>query len=137
MLMTDSLEQRTQLTDVVKNARQQYQLLLNFASIASNINSRSRSVTLMRQSERSVTSLQTDDDLSETSVSINNREERKTMTQIAKEYVNDRKRFNVHTAIHYEIMMHEYEMSSNCNVLIEEDKHRYSSFQSISSYCRH
>lgn len=91
----------------------------------------------MQQSEHSVTSSQTDDDFSETSISINNKEERKIMTQIMKKYFNDRKRFNVHTAIHYKIMMHEYEMSSNCNVLIEKDKHRYSSFQSRSSYYHH
>ncbi len=47
------------------------------------------------------------------------------MIQTAKEYFNDRKYSNVHTVIHYKIMMHEYEILNNCNVLIEENKHKY------------
>lgn len=132
MLMTDSLEQRDQLRSVIKKARHQFQLLLKFAAITFNTNSRSRQSTSIEQRERSKISDQ--DERAETSIFVE--EERRIMTQIAKEYFNNRKRSNVHTAIYYEIMMHEYKISSNCNVLIEEDKHRYLSIVSILSYSR-
>ena len=41
-----------------------------------------------------------------------------------KTYRNDQKKSNVHTVVHYEAIKNEYDLSSNCNVLIEENKHR-------------
>lgn len=42
----------------------------------------------------------------------------------AQEYDNDRKRPNMHIALHYEATIKEYGIPSNMNVLIGEDKHR-------------
>ena len=39
-------------------------------------------------------------------------------------YRNDQKRSNVHTVVHYETIKNKYDLSNNCNVLIEENKHR-------------
>ena len=39
-------------------------------------------------------------------------------------YRNDQKRSNVHTALHYEMIKHEYDLFNNCNVLIEKNKHK-------------
>ena len=40
-------------------------------------------------------------------------------------YLNDMKRPNMHTALHYPAITEEYGIPSNCNVLIGEDKHRF------------
>jgi hypothetical protein len=42
----------------------------------------------------------------------------------AVQYVNDTKKPNMHTALHYTTMAQEYALPSNSNVLIGEDKHR-------------
>ena len=53
----------------------------------------------------------------------------------ANQYRNDTKRFNVHVDIHFERIINEYDFFSNCNVLIDENKHRY--FKKIVYYTNH
>src|SRR6202007_2891778 len=40
-------------------------------------------------------------------------------------YLNDIKRPNMHTALHFAILAHEYALPVNCSVLQGEDKHKY------------
>ncbi len=43
---------------------------------------------------------------------------------LTNDFENINKRLNVHINCHHELIIKEYNMCSNCNVLIEEDKHR-------------
>ena len=53
----------------------------------------------------------------------------------AEQYRNDTKRSNVHAALHYDFIIVEYGLTSHCNVLIDENKHRY--FKKIVYYINH
>ena len=53
----------------------------------------------------------------------------------ANQYRNDTKRSNVHTGLHFERIIAEYDLLSHCNVLIDENKHRY--FKKIVYYTNH
>ena len=44
--------------------------------------------------------------------------------QKTQKFINDQRRFNMHIAIYYKIMMRKYEMFNNLNILIEKNKHR-------------
>ncbi|KAM0795127.1 hypothetical protein BDR22DRAFT_872331 [Usnea florida] len=89
--------ERARLISKVKSARGHVQLLLEFAAAAANTNPRSCSAT--PTSRRA---------------SIED--------QVGNEA---QRRPNMHTALHYEAAMQEYGISSNLNVLIGEDKHRW------------
>ncbi len=43
---------------------------------------------------------------------------------LTNDFENICKRSNIHMSCHHELTLNEYDMCSNCNVLIEEDKHR-------------
>lgn len=53
----------------------------------------------------------------------------------AKQYRNDRKRFNVYVVLHYESIAMKYDLTSYCNVLIDKNKHKY--FKKIVYYTNH
>ena len=117
LLMTDELTNREQLMNIVKNDRYQFQQFLKFAAAVANSNFRFRSITSKRRKSMiSAQSVENESELKILSIS---------MFQKTQEYVNDQRRSNVHIAIHYETTMKEYEMSSNVNVLINENKHRW------------
>lgn len=112
LLMSDvvSTSERAQFGSTIRLARQYYQQLLEAAAIAASDNPRrSRSVT--PQSRSATPALGQE---------ISPEEAKK-----AKEYRQDQQRPNVHVGIHYEEVMKEYALPSNCNVLIGEDKHRW------------
>ena len=52
-------------------------------------------------------------------------EENMIRTVKKKDYRNDQNRSNLHTAMHYDFMTKKYSLPNNCNVLINENKHRY------------
>jgi hypothetical protein len=109
-LMTDELdlELRSNLSAVIKSARQQYQQLLDFASTASRRNPRSRSVTpRIGFQDRSsiVPSIETEMECE----SLMSKE-----TKAARDYQSDKARPNIHTALHYEVIMQEYGLPSIC-----------------------
>ena len=117
LFMTDELTNRKQLMNIVKNDKYQFQQFLKFAAAVANSNFKFRSVTSKRRKSMiSAQSVENESELKILSIS---------MSQKTQEYVNDQRRLNVHIAIHYEITMKEYEMSSNVNVLINENKHRW------------
>ena len=126
VLMSDFLSKnaRKNLMNIVSNFRKHYQFLLKISAKAFDRNPRSKSATsnqsraAISNQSRAATSIDIDmrDDITQR---ITVRSER------VKIYRNDQKRLNVHTALHYDLIKNEYELSSNCNVLIEEDKHRY------------
>ena len=99
--------------NIIKKERHLFQQLLKFAVVAANLNLRFRSTT----SRRSV-------DLSNFIVQLIENEFKTINSQKVNLYTNDQRRLNFHTAFHYEISMKEYEMSSNVNVLMKENKHR-------------
>ena len=132
LLMTDELKERDQLMSTIKRARSEYQTLLTLAADATKINPRSRSMTPVRQ--RSKRGEKQRGRESEQNSVLPIVEGSQTQSQVnttpaeilvkVREYENDQKRPNVHTALHYETVMMEYAMPSNINVLIGEDKHR-------------
>lgn len=112
LLMSDVVSsfERAQFGPRIKLARDYYQRLLEAAAIAATDNPRrSRSVT--PQSRSGTPALEHEISLEE--------------AKRAKEYRQDKQRPNVHTGLHYEAVMKEYGLPSNCNVLIGEDKHRW------------
>ena len=109
MLMTNISIDRVKFSRVVKEARSGFQVLLQVVAFAANINSKFRSAISVLQSSEIENSVMAQ--------FIN-------MTKKYQEFMNDRKRSNVHIAIHYEIFMTEFGLSCNCNVLMGEDKHR-------------
>ncbi|KAL9035756.1 MAG: hypothetical protein Q9180_004684 [Flavoplaca navasiana] len=126
MLMTDNLRSRDQLITAVKRARGGFQDLLSIAASAANYNPRSRSATPVRSTTPSQNNLRWPGEgvmeipsRANTPLGAPPRDVLK-----AQEYLNDRRRPNVHTAIHYGQTMEEFAIPSNINVLIGEDKHR-------------
>lgn len=115
LLMTDNLIERDFFVHQIKSARWHFQQLLDFAAFAANVNSRSRSATSVRaESIDSVLS------------SVENRAiTTSKLSQKTQEFKNDQYCLNIHVVIHYETAMIEYEMFSNLNILIDENKHRW------------
>ena len=119
-LMANSLKKRGDFDKKIKKDREGFQILLAVAAIAANENPRSRSATPVRQQAGSVIPSIEDRSESQSRMIIPN----VRVTQKAQEYLNDQRRPNLHTTFHYEATMMEYDMPSNINVLIGEDKHR-------------
>jgi hypothetical protein len=120
-LMSDCLNplERANLGSIVKAARRHYQTLLDAAINATGRGHRasahvSRSPSPMGALQ-AIEPMLPLSQVSQTSVSANT----------AEQYNNDKRRPNVHTALHYEMLMSEYAVPANCNVLIGEDKHRW------------
>ena len=136
VLMADKLtrQERTNLTFTIQSFRYQYQQLLSAAALAFDANPRSRSKTPVIQrtaGSRSPSPITFMEPLTQTQrgkqatvqpTVSGKSDERSTR---AAQYRNDRMRPNVHTALHYPMITEEYGLSSHCNVLIGEDKHRY------------
>ena len=100
----------------IKNAKIYVQQLLDIVVFVANTNSRSRStISARRKSVKFVLS-------SIEKIQSSMRSEK--LFQKTTKFANDKARLNIHTTLHYEISMNEYEMSSNVNVLINENKHR-------------
>ena len=146
---------RASLIFIIQSFRYQYQQLLSAAAYAFDANLRSRSQTPVggRSRQVSITAAQGDRSrqISFTAQgrSLSPFTFMKPLTQKqqgkqiagalqptisgeddersarASQYRNDRMRPNVHTALHYPMINEEYGLSSHCNVLIGEDKHRY------------
>ena len=121
LLMTAELKGRDQLLNTIKKARSEFQMLLSVAAVAANENPRSRSVTPSAQgrADSVIRSVETDVRGEAQGIPSSLR-----TAQKATEYLNDRRRPNIHTALHYEATMKEFGTPSNVNVLIGEDKHR-------------
>ncbi len=111
-LMTDKLEEKAQFLNIIKKVRLNFQQLLDVVINAASMNSRSRSAT----------SVQWNSQFNEVAIELIEDDLRST-SKIMK-YINDKKRSNVHTMLHYETTMIKYDMLSNINILVEENKHK-------------
>ena len=109
MFMTNTSINKMKLSKVVKKTKSEFQMLLQIVAFATNINSKSRSTISILQSNETENSMMTQ--------FIN-------MTKKYQKFMNDRKKSNVHIAIHYEIFMTEFDLFCNCNVLMNENKHK-------------
>ena len=117
-----SAEDRNGFQNMVKTSRRLYQRLHETAAQATwDQSERRRS----RSTSRSSTPTPAEATRSTTPVASENLTEaqRKAVAK-SKEYLSIAKRPNLHIGLHYELVMEEYAMPSNCNVLIGEDKHR-------------
>ena len=116
LLMSDRLtaEDRAGFSTTVKNARLLFQNLLETAAQASISNSQSRSATPNRV-EAAIHS----------AVPLADSGENARVTNKSLEYRQDKGRPNVHIGLHYDAVIEEYGLPTQCNVLIGEDKHRY------------
>ena len=149
VLMTDNLimKNRQHFDAFVRNFRQQYQQLLLAAIFAFDANPRFRSRTPVEKIEKNlnfnliavfgtITWIEpltlTQRQMEIQSTVADNTEERSARVN---QYRNDTKRLNVHAGIHFERIIAEYDLFSNYNVLIGEDKHRY--FKKIVYYTNH
>jgi len=121
--MMNNLIERDFLIQHIKTARSHFQLLFNFAASVANENSRSHSVTSACIQKDSVESILSSTEYIESQMS----QLQKSIARLLKKtqkFTNDQCRLNIHTALHYETTMKKFDMSSNVNVLIDEDKHR-------------
>lgn len=124
LLMMNNLIERDFLIQHIKTARSHFQLLFNFAASVANENSRSHSVTSACIQKDSVESILSSTEYIESQMS----QLQKSIARLLKKtqkFTNDQCRLNIHTALHYETTMKKFDMSSNVNVLIDEDKHRW------------
>ncbi len=121
LLMADDLtvQDRAEFAINVKLGHHLFQQLLEAAAVASTINPRSRSATPTRS--KSVTPTRS---LPQSQKPVQSVEPPVPTTAKAEEYRSDQRRPNVHVVMHYSELMNEYALTSNCNVLIGEDKHR-------------
>ncbi len=113
--MIDNLltEDRANLFKAVSETWYKFIELLETAALTVYSNSCSHSAT--SRTSRSATSTRT------TAV-LKFAVDLKTKTE---NFQADQRRSNVHVALHYVDQLNEYELMSNCNVLIDEDKHRW------------
>jgi hypothetical protein len=140
VLMGDKISpiNRINLLDIVKHARLQYQTLCRDAAGSINTNRRSRTPTPQRYGKSQIPSILGPNRLLASSQVVQD-EPVPSMLALASieaddgptpdkkkasQYLNDAKRPNFHTVLHYVLMADEYGLLSNCNVLIGEDKHR-------------
>ena len=114
LLMSDSMttEDWRSFSDTVKAAQMLWQNLLEIAALTSSNNSRSRSATPAH-----VEALSTSTEMS--SPESNN----DWVTAKALEYCQDKVCSNTHIEFHYKRLLDEYSLPTQCNVLIEKDKH--------------
>lgn len=119
---------RKNLMNIVNDFRKHYQFLLKISTKAFNKNFRSKSAISANDRSRIVTSIDIDMK-SDFTQRITIRSERIRI------YRNNQKKFNVYTALHYDLIRNKYKLSSNCNVLIEENKHRYHFYLLGLFYC--
>lgn len=141
LLMARSMASSTRETlgKSIKEGRAQFQMLIQFAATAKNLDPRSRSVTPRRPSVSQgqgnargkgkgkaipliLPSVETESRASSPGVG----EDTEQQSKGALEYLNDQRRPNVHTGLHYETTAEEYGFPGICNVLMGEEKHRYS-----------
>ena len=109
MLMTNNSINRVKFSKVIKKTRNEFQILLHVVAFATNINSKFRSTISILQSNEIENS---------TMIQFMN------MTKKYQKFMNDRKKSNVHIAIHYETFMTKFDLSCNCNVFMNENKHK-------------
>lgn len=141
VLMIDDLTKNRQHFGVfVRNFRQQYQQLLIVAAFAFDANSRSRFKTFVEKNFNSISFSQQINWIE--SLTLTQRQIQLTVVDntekwsiCVNQYRNDTKRSNVHAGVHFERIIDEYDFFSNCNVLIDENKHRY--FKKIVYYINH
>lgn len=123
LLMTDNLftQDRIDFQIAVKHSRWLFQQLHETASLAMSASQNvSRTASSSSSSQRSFII-----------ESMHKSESMKTAVKAAltikklstNDFENICKRSNVHMNCHHELALNEYDMCSNCNVLIEEDKH--------------
>lgn len=114
--MSDNIsnQNRQKFHSQIKKTRQLYQFFLKTTAQIFVVNSRSRSA-IFRRVTKAVTA-----DRFEV--------EKQTFDRITERYLNYRQnqtRFNFHMRLHYDVILTEYDQSSQCNAFIEENKHRY------------
>ena len=117
LLMSNNLIERNFFMQQIKNAKIHVQQLLDIAIFVANTNSKSRSTISTRKKSMKLV-------LSSIERIQSSMRNEKLFQKITK-FANDKIRLNIHTTLHYEISMNEYEMSSNVNVLINENKHKW------------
>ena len=105
MLMTNNSINKMKFSNIVKKIKNEFQMLLNIVFFATNNNSKFRFVTLIRSNE------------------IN--DDHANMTKKIQKYMNNRKKLNIHIEIHYENSMKEFVLLYNCNILMNENKHKW------------
>ena len=144
-MTNDLAEDRTNFDVYVRNFRQQYQQFLMAATSTYDVNLRFRSKTSVEKNpnldlfasaeinainwtefltitQRQIQPIDFADNTAERSVRAN-------------QYRNDTKRLNVHADIHFDRIIAEYDLLNHCNVLINENKHKY--FKKIVYYTNH
>ena len=109
LLMTDQVsnEDKSNLLIFIKRARILFQSLLKTVAIFFSLNSRSRSAISTASIFDSLKSV-----------------EKESVNKKILKYRQDKKRSNVHIDFHYENMMNHYDLTTHCNVLMKENKHR-------------
>ena len=133
LLMSDHLtvSERSNLAVTVKISHQLFQQLNEMTVITSELNPQSHSQLVTSVTSRQTTSsMQELKSASEPTLDSEPASESEpepgpaTLTLQFNEYHNDKRCLNVHTDLHYADVMKKYALLSNCNVLIEEDKHQ-------------
>ena len=112
-----SLEDRANVSAIVKGARKQYQQLLSYGTYAWETNS-AASRLASRTASKAVSRAGSPDIFQGIMGQVPIR------TKKGLKYGSDQGRPNVHTALHFEPMMEEYGSPAQSHVLIREDKHR-------------
>lgn len=114
LLMAESLSpsDRSQFETILKLNRTYYQQLHKAAALACAMNPRSRAGTPVRTAR------------SRSGTPATTQPETEPYNAKSEEYRNAAKRPNLHVGLHYPGELDEYGLTSHCNVLIYEDKHR-------------
>jgi hypothetical protein len=112
-----SLEDRANVSAIVKGARKQYQQLLSYGTYAWETNP-AASRLASRTASKAVSRAGSPDIFQGIMGQVPIR------TKKGLKYGSDQGRPNVHTALHFEPMMEEYGSPAQSHVLIREDKHR-------------
>lgn len=122
LLMADEItaEDLSNFVAIIRHRRNWFKLLLETAVVSAEGNIRSRAHTPSSPQRthipQSVETVGIDSELDSLTALV-------PKTTKGWEYRNDQKRPNFHVAMHYADVMKEYALPSNCNVLIDEDKH--------------
>ena len=109
MFMTNTSINKMKFSKIVKETKNEFRMLLQIAAFATNINSKSRLTISILQSNEIENSMM---------IQFIN------MTKKYQKFMNDCKKSNVHIVIHYEIFMTKFDLFCNCNVFMNENKHK-------------
>jgi hypothetical protein len=117
VLAADEVNASENVIEVIKEGRKAFQRLFRAAADSVNANARSRSQTPSQLLEN-----RTSESRLLSAADLKSREATNKDKKRAGDYRNGAARPNVHTALHYDAIAHEYLLPVHCNVLIGEDK---------------